>query len=314
MEVLFNTKISDEHLERVRAGFPDLTVHRAESIDEAEALIANCEVLVTWWSNFVPDLLQAPKLKWVHSLAAGVDGFFLPPIKSGEVLLTNSSGIHGLPMAEHVMAIMLAFSRGIFRYARQQKERRWERLRLSELNGKTLGVIGMGSIGQEIAQHGAAFGMRVLGVKRNPGQQYPGVDRMVSMEGLDMVLKESDYVVLSVPLTPETDKMIGRRELELMKPDSILINVARGEVIDEAALIEALRENIIGGAGLDVFETEPLPESSPLWELENCLITPHCAALSPQYMARAVDLFCRNLEAYRNGQPMPNLVDPVRGY
>jgi len=184
----------------------------------------------------------------------------------------------------------------------------------TELRGKTLGVVGLGKIGQEIARLGNAFGMRVLAVKRNPGQPPEGVNRVVSMEGMELVLKESDYLVLTVPLTPETDRLIGAKQLETMKSSAILINMARGEVVDEEALAVALKNGVIAGAGLDVFETEPLRSDSPLWQLDNCIITPHCAAMSPQYMTRATDLFCRNLDAYLKGETLPTQVDPQRGY
>lgn len=314
MKILLNAKIGERYLEKIRTGFSNVELIPAQDIDNG-ALPGDVEVLVTWWSNFAPHWLDAPGLKWVHALSAGVDGFLLPPITQGRVLLSNSSGIHGIPMAEHTFAMLLSFSRGIIHFVRQQQQRQWSPdVRLSELHGKTLGIIGLGSIGREIARLGAAFGMRVLGVRRTPGQPVEGVHRVVSFEGIDMVLKESDYVVLTVPLTEETRGMIGARELALMNKHAVLINVARGEVVDEPALVRALEQKQIAGAGLDVFSQEPLPADSPLYELDNCLISPHRAAISPQYMDRAIDLFCRNLEAYIKGDPLPNRVDPAKGY
>lgn len=315
MRILVNAKVDRKHLDKIQAGFPKVEVLQTADSQEALALVQEAEVLLTWWSNFDEKFLESPSLRWVHALSAGVDGFLLSPIVEGKIILSNSSGIHGIPISEHVFAMMLSFSRGLHRFGKYQAQNLWQRdVRLTELRGKTLGIVGLGKIGQEIARLGNAFGMRVLAVKRSPGQSTDGVNRVVSMEGLEMVLKESDYLVLTVPLTPETKGMIGAKQLELMKPTAILINVARGEVVNQGDLIAALQQGVIAGAGLDVFETEPLESKSPLWQLDNCIITPHCAALSPQYMTRATDLFCRNLDAYLRGEPLPTQVDPKRGY
>lgn len=314
MKILINSKIGQEHVVKIQSGFPAVEVINTENPQEAEKIVGDAEVLVSWWSNFQPAFLDSPRLRWVHALSAGIDGFLLPQILEGKVLLTNSRGIHGIPISEHVFALMLSFSRGLIHFARNQVQGKWQRVQLTELRGKTLGIVGMGSIGSEIARLGTAFGMRVVAVKRTPGPAPEGVNRVVGMEGLEMVLKESDYLVLAVPLTPETEGLIGAPQLEQMKPTAILINIARGEVLQEEQLAAALQQGVIAGAGLDVFETEPLPADSPLWQLENCIITPHCAALSPQYMTRAIDLFCRNLDAFLQGEPMPTLVDPSRGY
>jgi len=315
LKILINSKISQEHVEKIQGGFPELEVMHAGDPAQAAELVKEAEVLVTWWSNFHEGFLASPKLRWIHALSAGVDGLLLPPILEGKVLLTNSSGIHGIPISEHTFAMMLSFSRGLYRFGKYQSQNLWQKdIQLTELRGKTLGVVGLGKIGQEIARLGNAFGMRVLAVKRNPGQPPEGVNRVVSMEGMELVLKESDYLVLTVPLTPETDRLIGAKQLETMKSSAILINMARGEVVDEEALAVALKNGVIAGAGLDVFETEPLRSDSPLWQLDNCIITPHCAAMSPQYMTRATDLFCRNLDAYLKSETLPTLVDPRRGY
>lgn len=315
MQILINSKINQEHVEKIKAGFSELDIVQTDSPEKAAELVNDAEVLVTWWSNFNPDYLNSPTLRWVHALSAGVDGFLHPPVLEGKIILTNSSGIHGIPISEHTFAMMLSFSRGLYRFTRSQDKSLWQRdVRLTELRGKTLGIVGLGSIGLEIARLGAAFGMRVLGVKRNPGSPPQGVNRVVSMEGMEMVLKESDYLVLSAPLTSETRGLVGTKQLELMKSSAVLVNIARGEILDENALAKALEDRVIAGACLDVFETEPLAGDSPLWKLENCIITPHCAAMSPQYMVRATDLFCRNLDAYLKGETMPTLVDPRRGY
>lgn len=314
MKVLINARLNREHVAKIQGGFPSVIVEQTIDPQRAKELALESEVIITWGSSFQPGFLESAKLRWLHALSAGVDGFLLPPILEGKVLLTNSRGIHGIPISEHVFALMLAFSRGLNQFCRNQAINRWQPISVTELRGKTLGVIGLGSIGQEIARLGAAFGMRVLAVKRNPTAPPEDVKRVVGIEGLDMVVRESDYLVLAVPLTPDTRNLICIKQFEEMKPSAVIINIARGEVICQADLIKALEEGLIAGAGLDVFETEPLPPDSPLWQLENCIITPHCAALSPQYMTRATDLFCRNLDAFIRGEPMPTLVDPKRGY
>jgi len=315
MKILINAKLQPEQRQKIQAGFPGAQLVMAAAPTEAEAQLDGAEVLVSWWSNFNPTLASHPDLRWIHTLTAGIDGFLLPRVLEGEVLLSNSRGIHGIPMAEHVFAMMLSFSRRIKAYSLQQEQAVWERgPSPGELYGKTMGIVGLGSIGSELARRASVFGMRVVAVKRNPGHPSEGVTRVMGLAGLDMLLKESDFVVLMVPLTSETQGLIGQRELALMKPDAVLINVARGEVVDERALEQALTQRIIAGAALDVFEQEPLNQNSPLWGLPNCLITPHVAAMSPMYLDRALDLFCRNLEAYGQGKPLPTQVDPGRGY
>lgn len=315
MKILLNAKLQPEHLQKIQAGFPDAQLVMAATPKEAEAQLAGAEVLVSWWSNFNPTLASHPDLRWIHTLTAGIDGFLLPRVLEGQVLLSNSRGIHGIPMAEHVFAMMLSFSRRLRDYSLQQQQAVWERgPSPGELYGKTLGIVGLGSIGSELARRASAFGMRVVAVKKNPSHPLEGVTRVMGLAGLDMLLRESDFVALILPLTPETQGLIGQRELALMKSDAVLINVARGEVVEETALVQALQEGTIAGAALDVFEQEPLPQDSPLWVLPNCLVTPHVAAASPMYLNRALDLFCRNLEAYRQGRPLPTQVDPGRGY
>lgn len=315
MRILVNAELNREYLGKIEAGFPAVEVVQTVDRSQAKELVQQAEVLVIWQHFLQPELLDSPTLRWVHVLSAGVEELLLPPIKQGRMLLSNSRGIHGIPISEHVFGLMLSFSRQLHKYGKNQTAGKWQREPTTELRAKTLGVVGLGSIGREIARLGAAFGMRVLAVRRGPGGPQPEhVDRVLSMEGLDMVLRESDYLVLSVPLTPETKGLIGAKQLELMKPTAVLINIARGDIVDETALTAALESGVIAGAGLDVFQTEPLPPGSPLWRLANCIITPHSAALSPQYLARATDLFCRNLEAYLKGQPLPTLVDPTRGY
>jgi len=277
------------------------------------ALAPRAEVMVGW--NVPREAVQrAPALRWIHSTAAGVDQLFHPEVLAREIVITNSRGIHQ-PLVEHVFAMLLALTRRLPIAIRHQLQRRWERRETvgDEIRGKTLGVLGLGTIGAEIAEKAAVFGMRVIGTKRTPAA-VPHVERVYPPEGLPEVLRASDAVVIALPLTRETHGLIGEAALRAMKPTAFLINVGRGPVVQEPALVRALQERWIGGAALDVFEREPLPADSPLWGMDTVIITPHVSGASPRYLDAAVPLFCDNLRRYLDGAPLRNLVDKTRGY
>jgi phosphoglycerate dehydrogenase-like enzyme len=229
-----------------------------------------------------------------------------------DIVITNSRGIHAVPIGEHVLGWMLMFARNLHTALHNQLARRWDRQAGGELNGATVGVLGFGAIGREVARLCTTFGARVLAMKRNPLS--PGEGRIYGPDGLRDLLGVSDYVVITLPLTSETRRLIGTREIGWMKPDAVLINVGRGEIVDEAALAAALSERRIRGAALDCFEVEPLPATSPLWDLRNVLISPHISGTSPRYMDRAIPLFCDNLRRYLAGESLVNVVDRGRGY
>jgi phosphoglycerate dehydrogenase-like enzyme len=262
-------------------------------------------------------LKALPTLKWVHTGSAGVGAALFKELVESDVVLTNSAGIHAPPMAETVLGIMLYFARGFDFATRDQAAGRWDQTAfgtmqspVAELSGATLGIVGYGGVGHAIAQKARAFDMRVLATRRTPRPSDDGT-ALVSLERL---LRESDIVVITVPATPATKRLIGRDELAMLKPSAVLINVARGNIIDEAALIEVLRDKRIRGAGLDVFEQEPLPESSELWQLPNVLILPHVSATTPRFWDRQSDLIIENFQRYLNGQPLRNVVDKQQGY
>ena len=270
-----------------------------------------------------PELFAAgDRLRWVHSGAAGVGSSLTPELRESGVIFTNSAAVHGVPVAEHALALMFFFARGFDRLRDCWAEGRWDRegvslddSPVSELTGATVGVIGCGGIGGEVARRAKGLGMRVLGTRRRvEGEQPEYVDRMFPASATLEVLAESDFVVLTVPHTPETDALIGAEELSAMKPDAVLINVARGQIVDEGALIEALQAGRIRGAGLDVFREEPLPESSPLWSLDNVCVTPHVAGISPRFWERETELIVENTRRYLAGQPLLNVVDLTAGY
>jgi len=285
--------------------------------------------------GFMPprDLSKAPRLKWIQLHSAGTNQLSDHPIMHSDISITTASGIHAVPIGEFAVMMMLALARHVPRMVRMQDRGEWpkDRSRMfsgSELRGKTLGVIGYGSIGREtarIAKQG--FNMQVLALTRSGRKEDLGyIERdLGDPDGrlpsawflpnqLRDLLRQSDFVLISTPLTIETQELIGEAELRAMKPTAYIINIARGAIINENALVRALKENWIAGAGLDVFATEPLPVTSGLWKLENALIAPHVSGDSPDYEDRVKDLFAENLKRYLNGEQLLNLVDRKRGY
>jgi len=279
--------------------------------------IAGAEVFMLPW-QLAPEMLQTilalPTLRWVHTMSAGVD-HALNALRDQEgLLITNASGVFDIPIAETVLGYMLAIVKRFPEFLTQQQARQWQLLRLRELRGLTVGIVGLGSIGQEIAQRCQALGMRVYATRRHAERGAAHVDVLLSNEALPELLAASDFVVLAVPLTAETTGLIGAAELQQMSADAWLINIARGAVVDEAALIAALQSGEIGGAALDVFATEPLPPDSALWTLPNVIITPHNAWSTPHARDRQAQLFLDNLSRYLENQPLRNVIDLQRGY
>jgi phosphoglycerate dehydrogenase-like enzyme len=267
----------------------------------------------------------APRLRWLQFPGAGVDSLATTGLldSNSGVLVTTAAGVHAETISEYVFGSMLMFNRNWPQMVRLQDEHVWARsatwyhLGGRELAGQTLGIIGLGNIGRRIAQLGRAFRMRVLGTRRsihNSGDQEADVDQSFPPEQLHELLRLSDYVVISVPLTRETEKLIGETELRTMRPNTYLVNISRGRVIDEQALIRALREGWIAGAGLDVTEEEPLPSESPLYSMPNVILTPHISGNSAHYDTRLAALFADNLKRYRIGQQLQNRYEPSRGY
>jgi phosphoglycerate dehydrogenase-like enzyme len=294
------------------------------SADELSAYLSDAEILCSY---FIPANWRtlAPRLRWLQFPGAGVDSLAktgLLDANSG-VIVTTAAGVHAVTISEYVFGSMLMFNWNWPQMVRLQDEHVWARsatwyqLGGRDLVGQTLGIIGLGHIGRRIAQLGHAFGMRVLGTRRsihNSGDQEPDVDQSFPPEQLHELLSLSDYVVISVPLTRETEKLIGETELRMMRPNTYLVNIARGRVIDEQALIRALREGWIAGAGLDVTEEEPLPTESPLYSMPNVILTPHISGNSAHYDTRLAALFADNLKRYRTGQQLQNRYEPSRGY
>lgn len=291
--------------------------------EEFLSRLQEAEIICSYW---MPNNWRqlAPRLRWLQCSGAGVDGLLPTGILDADssVIVTTATGIHATTISEYVFASILMFNRNWPEMVHLQDRHIWPRsaswynLGARELTDQTLGIIGLGSIGRRVAQLGRAFGMRVLATRRtvNDGAKDIDVDQLYPMEQLQELLRPSDYIVLAVPLTQETEKLIGEAELRVMQPHAYLVNVARGRVIDEAALIRALQERWIAGAGLDVTEEEPLPAHSPLYSMPNVILTPHISGLSISYDKRLTALFADNLQRYRNGQPLRNLYEPERGY
>lgn len=303
---------------KIVSEFPSANVHVAQSEQEILRLLQQTDILICGNYNYKQSWLgYAKKLKWIHSIAAGNEKI-LPSLVDKPILLTDSSGVHATPIGEQVVGYMLMFERKLLAAAKSQERKEWANLEVGELNRKTVLIIGLGSVGKGVAKLCRCLGVKVIGVVRAlPTSAEAGIaDEIHQTSELLRILPFADYVVLAVPYTKETHHMFGSRELAAMKPAACLINIARGSVVDEAALIAALQEKRITGAALDVFETEPLPFDSPLWCMNNVIITPHNAGLTPYYLDRAVEIFCSNLRAYLENKPeqMPNLVDKEKGY
>lgn len=278
-------------------------------------LLARADVL---FGFYVPrDVITlAPRLRWLSTPSTGLDHLRGTGVLESDVEVTNVGGLFGPVLAEHAFAGILYFAKRLGHFEAQRRAGTWQMGQVGTLQGRTLGLVGIGNIGRAVATRAQAFEMRVIGVGRQPptGRTVPGVDEVLPRERLRELLTASDYVVVAVAETSETRGMIGADELAAMQTHAVLVNVARGTVIDEPALVEALRAGRIAGAALDVFATEPLPETSPLWELPNALVTPHVAALVPDYMERAAVHFVENVRRYVGGEPLVDRYDRSRGY
>jgi phosphoglycerate dehydrogenase-like enzyme len=300
---------------------PDIQVIHMDLEGECDDDPDDAEVLFRWWTpgaTLDKILARAPKLRWIHTPSAGVDHLLTPTIVQREIVLTNNAGGHAIPIAEFVLASLLTHAKRLPALHAAQSKHRWvDHHSAQELMDATLLIIGLGGIGRAIAERAAAFGMQVWGSRRTAHPEdndCPGVTKIVSGDAWQTLLPNADYVVIAAPLTAETRGMIDAAALRAMRSSAYLVNIARGAIIDEAALLTALREGWIAGAALDTFETEPLPPESPFWSLPNVFITPHCSALSPRLRQRAIALFLDNLTRYQKRQPLRNVVDKEAGY
>jgi phosphoglycerate dehydrogenase-like enzyme len=306
---------------RLRQDFPQLEVVHLSSYDGVEDHLRDAEIVITW--SLRPEQFKAAgKLRWIHSPAAAVHQLIFPELVNSDVILTNSSQVHGPVVAEHVIALLFALAKRLPDAVRLQQKHVWGqepmwrgRPRPRELAGATLALVGLGNIGREVAKRAPALRMRIIAIREHPEKGTPEhVERVFSSSQVDDLLSQSDYVILAAPLTPTTRSLMNSARFAKMKPDACLINVSRGLLVDESALAQALREKKIGAAALDVFAEEPLPPDSPLWDLENLLITPHTAALTEKLWERHYILIAENLGRYLAHQPLLAVVDKHKGY
>jgi phosphoglycerate dehydrogenase-like enzyme len=269
------------------------------------------------FGGFAAERLRAagPKLRWVHTFSAGVDRH-VPELAAYErITLTNNTGAYDVPIAEHVIAMIFAAAKRVPEHLAAQGRHEWQReVPHQELRDATLVILGLGSIGTELARLASGVGLRVVGVRRDASRPVPGVDRVVPPERFAEVAREADYLAVTAALTPQTRGMLSADILRALKPTAWVINIARGPIVDERALIDALRSRRIGGAALDVFETEPLPKDSPLWTFDNAILTPHVSNSSPKVRERSLALVTENVRRFKAGEPMLNVVDRAAGY
>ena len=307
--------------ERLRKDFPGLEVVQRKEYAGMEDDLRDADILVTW-SLRSEQFRAARKLRWIHSPAAAVHALMIPEVVAGDVVVTNARDVHGPVVAEHVIALVLAMAKRLPSAFRYQLERTWAQEQIwresphpREIAGATLGLVGLGSIGLETAKRAAALGMEVIAVREHgerPSDR--AVTKTLGPNDLGEMLQASDYVVLAAPLTPRTRALMNEDRLRQMKPDAYLVNVSRGALVDEAALVAVLNQGRIAGAALDVFAKEPLPPESLLWKTPNVLITPHSAALTEKLWQRHYALISENLRRLLAGVPLLNVVDKARGY
>jgi phosphoglycerate dehydrogenase-like enzyme len=302
--------IRSQYADRIRAAFPQIKLDVVDHRSKADPYIAAADVLLTYGSMIDDALLRkAVNLKWIHAFTAGTDGIDDLPSLRPDVLLTSTRGIHGAPVSEAALMAMLALSRGFARTVRHQDRRIWERQHVTLLDGRTVGIFGLGAIGAVLAAKCKAMGMHVVGVDRLR-REVAGVDRMLGWDEGVQALGEMDYVVVLLPSSRDTQRIVGARFLSAMKPTGYLINLGRGDVLDEQALIDALRQERIAGASLDVFVREPLPHDHPFWSLPNVIVTPHLGGVFDEYPSRAWPIIEQNIRRFLAGDAA-NLINLV---
>jgi phosphoglycerate dehydrogenase-like enzyme len=288
--------------------------HRADAFADAAP---RAEVLLAWSSDRATlerVFALAPRVRWLHSWAAGVDWLLFPAMLERDVVLTNTRGVYGDSLAEFALGAMLYFAKDLARMRASQRARRWDPFDVQMLRGATLGIIGYGDIGRRVAALGASVGMKLLAFRRRPERMAGDALGPEMVTSKRVLCERSDYLVLAAPLTPETRHMIGKDELDAMRPGAVLINVGRGALVDQAALVGALQRGTLHGAALDVFETEPLPADDPLYGLDSVLLSPHTADHTATWREEAMRCFLENLRRFRAGEPLLHVVEKASGY
>ncbi|WLD93994.1 D-2-hydroxyacid dehydrogenase [Alkalihalobacillus sp. AL-G] len=316
MYILSSAKIRYSIQDRLQEKYPEFTFQFCQGMEEAKVYLDKADILITYGEDLTPELMeQANKLQWIHVISAGLDKMPFQAIEQREILVTNARGIHQTPMAEYTIAMMLQVVRKLPLIHQNQTNKVWDRkLKMDELHGKTLGVLGAGAIGSEIARLAKAFQMTTIGMNRS-GKPVDHFDEIITEEHLDNLLVKADFLVSVLPKTESTGAFLMKRHFEMMQDHAVFINIGRGTTVDQYGLIEALKQNQIAHAVLDVMAEEPLPEENPLWEMENVTVTPHISGITPQYQQRAFEQFENNLHVYRTGKgKYINVIDLDRGY
>jgi len=335
--VLIAAPFEREHVDRIRAVDPRIELLHdpallprpryvsdhagspSQRTPEEEArfleMLGRAEVVLDFPSGHIRDLTAvAPRLRWLQSTSAGIGQMVKRVgLDQTDITFTTASGVHARPLADFCLMAMLMFAKNYQWMERDKKAKRWERYCGEELTGKTLAIVGVGRVGQEVARHGKRMDMRVTGMRRSD-VPVPDVDKVFDRANLHAMLREADFLVLAAPHTPETEGIIGEGELAMLKASAVLINIGRGALVDEDALIRALQEKRLAGAALDVAREEPPPQDSPLWDMPNVIISPHSASTVTQENARITDIFCDNLRRYLSGQPLRNVLDKKQLY
>src|SRR5216117_3005545 len=287
--------------------------------EDLEPAVPSADILFCWFGKrelMKKILRQAARVRWIHSLTAGMDNVLFPALVESRVPLTNSRGAFSQSLGEFAIGAVLFFAKDFRRMVRSQSAGAWEPFDVDDVSRQTLGIVGYGDIGRAIAQRARPFGMKVLALRRHPERSPddPFVDGVLPLDRKLDLVRRSDYVAVAAPLTKETRGLIGPAEFAAMKSAAVVINVGRGPVIDEGAMIQALSEKRIRGAGLDVFDAEPLPAGHPFYSMENVLLSPHCADHTRGWLEPAMEIFLDNFERFRKGQPLRNVVDKKLGY
>ncbi len=311
-KVLCVFSLDERLVQKVRERFGgDVEITTAGKAEELGEKLKEFDVVVSSLPEItMEEFRKMENLKWVQCAMAGINHLPLDYFREKGVILTNARGVHRIQMSEFTVGLLLMIVRKSKDYFKAQMSKQWQQITIDELYGKTVGFLGVGAIAKEIARKLEPFGVRTIGIK-NRVSQVEYFDEIYGKDQMDRVLEQSDFVITLLPLTDETYHMVGEEQFRKMKDTAWFVNVARGSIVDEKALIKALRERWIAGAALDVFEEEPLPESSPLWDMDNVILTPHVAGPTPRYMERFTDILIQNLEAYRAGERdrMINIVD-----
>lgn len=314
MKLVVVNKLSDEKIESLKNAVPGAVVEAYKSPQEALPHVSDADAIALWgFQNVEPLLEAAPNVRWVHSLSDGVEKLLTKSMIGRPITLTNSHGIHDRAVSEHTMAMLLSWYRRIPDAVRNQSKNQWVRPKSETLFGKTILIVGFGSIGRAIAQRVKVFETRVLAVKKHVTQEL-FADHVYNEAELLSILPEADIVIAALPATPETDGFFGEKEFKAMKKSALFINIARASIVDENALISALKEGTIAGACSDVFTTEPLPKDHPFWKMENVIMTPHIASMVPDFWDKLTKLLEENFVLFSRGEKLFNEIDKQKGY